>query len=262
MTKSSDRSTTGLLSVLAGTTKQVFDECAQVYLREDKHWGCDLDIIVSCLERFRAPEVVELGTGYAWHLANLFFLSPVPIRSVVGVDYSPKMLERARELLSAVRFRGGTLGDRVKLVETDMTKTQLRSASFDVALILNNTLGNVPGHSFTHAALRRSAVLREARRLLRPQGFLVTSVYNARRFEEKDKYGKVFALDHVLSDTTNFDLVVRFKKTGTAYYSHWFTEIEVKQLVEQAGFSVLEIEERRKRLVVVAQKTAGRRRMT
>lgn len=242
---------------LVASTRRVFDECADVYLSEDKHWGCDLDMIVSCVERFRLPEVVELGTGHAWHIANLYFLSSVPIKRAVGVDYSPGMLGRAKALLSAVHFRRGTLADKVSLIEADIARIPLRSSTFDVALMLNNTLGNIPGRTFTDAKLRRHAVLKEAKRLLRPGGILVASVYNASRLTEEDKYGKVFELDHTLSSLDTSDLVVRYKKTGTPYYSHWFSKDEISRLLYDVGFRVVELEERRKRLVVVAQKKSA-----
>jgi hypothetical protein len=44
--------------------------------------------------------------GYAWHLANLFFVASVNFKRVVGVDYSDKMLEKARVLLSSISYNG------------------------------------------------------------------------------------------------------------------------------------------------------------
>jgi SAM-dependent methyltransferase len=239
---------------LTKTTKQVFDECAPVYLKEDKHWGCDLDIISEYVEKFKEAEVIELGTGYAWHLANLYFLASCNLKRVVAVDYSEKMLEMARALLSSISYDGQPLIDKVELKKGDILSLPFDNESFDVAILLNNTLGNIPAESFDKAKQKRKEALIEAKRILRTSGFLIISVYNADRLAEEDKYGEVFELDHTLSNLETFDLVVRFKKTGTPYYSHWFTKDEICKLLYDVSFRVVEVELRRKRIVVVAQK--------
>jgi len=241
---------------LTKTTKQVFDECAPVYLREDKHWGCDLDIISEYVEKFKGPEIIELGTGYAWHLANLYFLVSCNLKRVVGIDYSGKMLEMARVLLSSISYNGQPLIEKIELKKADILSLPLPfdEESFDVAILLNNTLGNIPAENFGKARQKRKEALTEIRRILKNFGFLILSVYNADRLTEEDKYGEVFELDHNLSNLETFDLVVRFKETGTPYYSHWFTKNEICKLLYDVSFRVVEVEERKKRIVIVGQK--------
>jgi SAM-dependent methyltransferase len=239
---------------LIKTTKQVFDECAPVYLKEDKHWGCDLDIISEYVEKFKEPEIIELGTGYAWHLANLYFVAPCNLKRVVGIDYSEKMLEMARTLLSSISYNGQPLIERIELRKADILSLPFDDESFNVAILLNNTLGNIPAESFYKAKQKRKKALTEIKRILKNSGFLILSVYNADRLTEEDKYGKVFELDHNLSNLETFDLIVRFKETGTPYYSHWFTKNEICQLLYDVSFRVVELEVRKKRIVIVAQK--------
>lgn len=239
---------------LVGTTKQVFDECAPIYLREDKHWGCDLDIISEYVEKCREPEVIELGTGYAWHLANLFFIASSNLRRVVGVDYSSNMLARARDLLSSISYNGRPLQEYIELQKGDILSLPFEDESFDIAILLNNTLGNIPAETFDEAIGQRKNALKEIRRILKKSGFVILSVYNSSKLTEEDKYGEVFELDHGLSNLDTFDLIVRFKETGTPYYSHWFTESEIRQLLYNVSFRVVEAEIRKKRIVVVGQK--------
>lgn len=242
---------------LIQSTKQVFDECSSVYLKEDKHWGCDLDIISEYVEKFKEPDIIELGTGYAWHLANLFFVSSVNLRRIVGVDYSENMLAKARELLSSIMYNGHPLTEKIELHKADILSLPFENESFDVAILLNNTLGNIPSETFDKAKEERKKALTEIRRVLRQSGFLILSVYNASKLTEEDKYGEVFELDHALSNLETFDLIVRFKKTETPYYSHWFSRNEICQLLYDVSFRVVEVEERKKRIVVVAQKRTG-----
>jgi len=239
---------------LVASTKLVFNQCAPVYLKEDKHWGCDLDTISEYVEKFDEPDVIELGTGYAWHLANLFLVTSSKPKKVVGIDYSPDMLERARGLLSSVSVGNHPLTEKIELRHGDILHLPYGDASFDVAMMLNNTLGNIAAATFDEARMERKKALREIRRVLRDPGYLILSVYNRARLTEEDKYGEVFELDHEMSNLETSDLVVRFKPTDTPYYSHWFGREEVQGLLYDVSFRVVEVEDRKKRVVVVAQK--------
>lgn len=239
---------------LRQSTKAVFDQCANVYLREDKHWGCDLDIIRKYVECFSDPEILEVGTGHAWHLANLYFVSSAKIKRSVGIDYSDEMLSRARVFLNGILYEGRPILERIELVQADICDVNLANEAFDVGLLLNNTLGNLPGRTFEDARNQRKRALHILHGALRTERYLIVSVNNADRLTEEDKYGDVFELDLDLSNLDTMDLVVRFKKTKTPYYSHWFTVLEIRQLLYEAGFRIDQIDEREKRIVVVAQK--------
>jgi len=240
-------------TTLRASTKAVFDQCADDYLCEDKHWGCDLDLIAKYLDQIPKPSVLEVGTGHAWHLANLHFFTSAKIRRAVGIDYSKAMIDRAREFLGGYDFHGKPLLEQIELLEGDICDLRLDQQSFDLALVLNNTLGNLAGVSFRDAEIQRKRALETIRGGLRNSAYLIVSVYNAAKLSEEDKYGEVFELDQDLSDLGAMDLVVRYKKTDTVYYSHWFTDGEIRHLLYEAGFRVIEVEQRQKRIVVAAQ---------
>ena len=233
---------------LLASTRQVFDECAAVYLQVDKHWGDDIDMVAEYLERFSTPEIIEFGTGHAWHLANVRLRNP-KIKRALGIDSSSKMLAQARKTLE----KHGML-KKVELLHLDIFDMGLKNGSFDVGLLLNNTLGNLPGKTFDDAMNQRKRALDAVSRVLRPRGYLIVSVFNARMLNEEDKYGEALELDKAKSSVKTKDLVIRFKKTNTAYYSHWFTEEEVRDLLYEAGFTTHRVEERLKRIVIVGQK--------
>jgi len=238
---------------LGESTKKVFDDCSSVYLKEDKHWGSDLDIIKEYIEKKDEVSVLEVGTGYAWHLANLFYISSSKLIKVIGIDYSKKMLRKAANVLKSIFYKNVPLSERIELINCDLLSLPFENDNFDVILMLNNTLGNITSDTFETAKLQRKKALNEIKRVLKPNGYLILSVYNANKLTEEDKYGKVFQVNHKLSDSENFDLVVDFIKTHTSYYSHWFTLEEIKNLIYSCSFKVEEYEIRRKRIVVVAR---------
>jgi SAM-dependent methyltransferase len=237
---------------LYDSTRQVFDDCAPVYLAEDKHWGADLDIIRKSSDLHRPADVIELGTGHAWHLANLFRIASSSVSRLVGIDYSSQMLKQAQSLLREVEFKGIALEEKVELLQCDMLDLERFARSFDVALCLNNTLGNIPGSDSTSAANRRGAALAEAGRVLRPEGKLVLSVYNANRISTENQYGEVFGVDIDASDRKSHDYIVEFYPTNSRYYSHWFFESEISHLLQENGFEIDILETRQKRIVCMA----------
>lgn len=237
-------------------TFQTFEQCAPEYLEIDKHWGCDLDIIRAYVERFGKADVLEVGVGPAWHLANLFLLSPKHLGRVVGVDYSEKMIAQAKQLVQKMGIQVGERG--VELYHYDLFDLckNFEGESFDIVLLLNNTLGNLPDKNGQTAADRRREALSILKQLLKPGGYLVLSVNNAERLHEEEKYGDVLEVDWSQSNLDSFDLVVRYQSGGQnlCYYSHWFTTDEISRLVSDTSFEVVEVEERRMRIVLVAQK--------
>lgn len=239
---------------LADSTEQVFTDCSSVYLKEDKHWGCDIDIIREYLHKLKNVSLIELGTGYAWHLANLFLLSSIYFKKVIGVDYSEKMLSNARNYLDSIKYNGYILSEKIELKMANILSLPFNDNNFNFAICLNNTLGNITADVLDYSHKKRNDALKEINRILDINGFFIVSVYNADTITQNEKYGKVFEIDEGLSNIENNDFVIRFTETGNLYYSHWFKKEELLTLLHDADFKILEIELRRKRIIVVAQK--------
>lgn len=241
---------------LKATTFDVFEGCSEIYLQEDKHWGCDLDVVRAEVDRFDRPCILDAGCGPAWHLANICQLCSNP-SILVGIDYSTRMLKLAEALIA----RNG-LETKVMLYLADMLNMPFRGDRFEIVICFANTLGNLPGNSFEESNDARMRALSEFARVLKAGGSLVLSVYNAEELTDEDKYGSVFVLDPNLSQLETNDLVVRFCTSGDPlvkgipYYSHWFTVGEIERILTVAGFRIRTLERRMKRIVCVCQFSA------
>ena len=130
-----------------------------------------------------------------------------PEGRVVGRDFTPPMIERAKENVAKAGIEA-----QVDLEVADMTDTGLSDASADV-IISNCVINLVPD---------KDAVYREAFRVLRPGGRLAIS-------------------DIVLSEPISPDLAERFQTEWTGCMGGALPEPDYLDLVRQAGFAEPEI---------------------
>lgn len=127
---------------------------------------------------------------------------------VVGIDFTPEMVERAREAVA-----NAELADRdVDLRVADMASTELPDASVDA--VMSNCVINL--------APDKEAVYREARRILRPGGRLAIS-------------------DMVLSGPITSDARERFRATWAGCLGGMIPEADYLDLVRRAGFSDIQV---------------------
>lgn len=66
-------------------------------------------------------------------------------------------------------------------------------------------------------------------------------MYNAAYFDaqamvRRRQYSRDLTLVKELSDFRRHDLVLRFNETQLLFYSHWFSDREVRELLEDSGF--------------------------
>lgn len=236
---------------MVANTERIFDAIAPAYLRDDSHWGSDLDLIKYVadkkLERQCKIKIVDLGCGPGWHLLNVATIYRMEIKRIVGVDFSEKMLEEAKKSFERS-------GYNIELRKVDVRQTEFDNREFDIGLLLNNVLGNVSGYDIVRAAEERECVLREAHRILTDEGLLVFSVYNKERLD-LTHYGKNRVIDGT-SDFSKGDLVVNYRLNNREiiYHSHWFTEKEVHELFGSCGFIPEILERRMSRYVGVVRK--------
>src|SRR3989344_8168995 len=161
--------------------KTVFDVIVSSYLREDEHWGCDLDVVVQAIRPF-LPRVAyaDLGCGPGFHVVAI--ARWFPEASVTGVDYSPAMIAEAEREVRCFGLRN------VALVQANISQFK-PACIYHVLSCLNNTLGNLCVRGEVPIAVREK-VVRTMHMLLVPSGKLVASVYNLKRFSPK--YGENF----------------------------------------------------------------------
>jgi SAM-dependent methyltransferase len=131
-----------------------------------------------------------------------------PEGRVVGVDFTPQMIERARENVA----KAGVLEGTAELRVADMTATGLPDALADV--VISNCVINL--------CPVKEAVYREAFRILRPGGRLAIS-------------------DVVLSEAIDPDLQDRFRATWAGCMGGAVPEADYLEMVRRVGFTDVEV---------------------
>ena len=225
----------------------IFDVLARRYIRDDPHWGSDLDFLKAAFEPLHTKSdhtirYLDIGCGPGFHVAAMKRLYPGAFIS--GIDFSPRMLREARKHLSQLKLGVG-------LTEADILGFCTRSR-YNIVSFLNNGLGNVyrgdedPSTSRVH-------IVSKMRTLLRKGGFLVLSVYNHKKLSTV--YGGRFRILEK-SDVDYGDLFVEYRpptEKPVEYYSHWFRPDDIVHLLERDGFKVELLEERAARIITLAR---------
>jgi len=149
--------------------------------------------------------VLEVGCG-----TGIVSLAVAPqVKTVVGVDVSPKMIIQARKKAQKLAL------DNVTFLEGDGYDTTLESGDFDVVLLPN----------LLHVVADPAAILREAHRLLAPGSMLL-------------------AVTDCMSEPVppkmwlNLIELRLMKLFGRIKYFHFFKKSDLKILLEDQGFNI------------------------
>ena len=108
-------------------SRKVWDRWSDRYARSERDFAPMLDAAVGRLAVEAGDSVLEIGCGPGTTFERLTDLVG-PDGRIVAVDYSPAMVERARERASE---RGW---DHVEVIRADASSIELRAESFDAAL--------------------------------------------------------------------------------------------------------------------------------
>lgn len=256
-----DRPNTKARSIF-DSTRAAFAAGAGTYLKDDSHWGDDSDIVFTVgrklkTERGHDVDVLYEGVGPGRILASIISQERY-WQMILATDYAQDMLRCAGQELRKLDSLGVDVTN-VNLKENDIVAANTAAKdTFDIVLCFNNTLGNIllPNGN---DGLKQAAVLGRERALqrfkcaLRPGGKLILTVYD---FDQLALHSEHYTGNlRVRSRIGAQDLLLEY---GDGYgtqilYSHWFTEKEVRELLETAGFRIESLERRRTRLAVIAQ---------
>lgn len=156
--------------------RNVFDAAAPSYIRDDEHWGSDLDVLKDTFESYlkkRGKQIryLDIGCGPGFHVLAMRQLYPEA--SVSGIDDSPRMLREARKQISRLQLN-------VKLTRANIL--DFRVGMYDVASFLNNGFGNLGASDLLPLNVRTLAMA-QVRKLLRRDGSLIVSVYNLEKLQ-------------------------------------------------------------------------------
>jgi SAM-dependent methyltransferase len=131
-----------------------------------------------------------------------------PPGRVIGIDFAPEMVERAKQAIEAARLQEGNIELRV----ADMDSTQLPDGCVDV-LISNCVINLIPD---------KAAVYQEAFRILKPGGRVAIS-------------------DIVLTEKIDSELKERFQVTWPGCLGGAIPEDEYINMIREAGFAEIQI---------------------
>lgn len=178
--------------------------------------------VVDFVEKYRAQlgkRVADLGSGNG---RNLIYLSEQGFYPV-GVELNPAGVMATKKHLQALGLQG-------EAVVGDINQLPLANQSYDSALSRR-----VFDYSDDVEAL---AKFKEASRILKPGGLMFLSV---RSFEQASKENEVLESENQFGGKTYS--VTSGSEQGVK--QHYFSERELRDLAEKAGFEVVELIQRK-----------------
>jgi D-alanine-D-alanine ligase len=222
--------------------KTLFDE---TYLRTDARTVCNPDLtrqetdLICELTRARPDEaILDLCGGHGRHSLELCTRG---YRNLTLADYSRRLLSRAAR---SARAKGVTLN----LIQADAREVPFCQASFDIVLILGNSLG------YTHDPHADRDILSGVFELLRPGGWIVLDVTDGEAIQQSFQPSAWHEIDddlvvcrqrHMEPESVLARELVLSKKSGMirdrAYAIRLFTPESLKAMMNSAGFGRITI---------------------
>ncbi|TFB08151.1 class I SAM-dependent methyltransferase, partial [Candidatus Atribacteria bacterium MT.SAG.1] len=138
----------------------------------------------------------------------------------IGVDFSEKLIEIAKEKYPKIKFQ---VADALNLPFPNNYFDKIYSIA---------VLHHIPSEQF------RMQFFKEARRILKPNGFLILTVWKT----ESKKNLKLFLRDTTLKLTGKLEKGDTFRPWGNKNaerYFHYFSKKELTSLAEQAMFKII-----------------------
>ncbi len=224
-------------------TREYFgDAYLEIYSKDlynKKEIQSEADFVCKALRLKRGDLALDLACGFGKHIP---FFAQKGIRTV-GLDLSLPYLKYAALKISR------TYEKKSALVRGDMRCLPFRNESFDAAFCLFNSFGYFPASNPDPHVL----VLKEVRRILRPQGRFFLEIPNKTPVLEMIRHspqtlqcGKDFLIHEmwdyddekkIVYNRTHF--TVRGKQSQAGYEMRLFTQSELKRLFQKAGLKVV-----------------------
>lgn len=206
-------------------TAEIYDAFAKEYRAYSEGKAAYIRSVDSLItERFKnkAEIVLDYGSGDGVRGAALF--KELSGKELYQADISAEMVKQCR-----------ALGQASAVFKVDESDWASEVPSADLAVCLWNVLGHIPG---TDA---RIAVLKDINRALKPDAPLCIDVNN-RHYVGYGVFRSLFRrfIDAIWRDDSRGDVKFTWKIDGRNYPAsgHFFTPVELIDLLEKAGFSV------------------------
>lgn len=164
----------------------------------------------------RNAKVLDIGSGFG---RVLEVLSP-KVKEIIGIDNDKEAVEKSKE------FNQGK--KNVKIILADAENLKFGDEEFDVVTCLGGTPSNF--------GKTRDKIYSEIKRVLNKDGLFFCSVYNEDALEERlTYYEKYYPNKYIVNKKTGY--VEVFGK----FVSEQFSKEQIKKILEENGFEVLEV---------------------
>ena len=179
--------------------------------RKNLHWP-ELEYIITDMKAQNYSSVLDIGCGN-WRFLEEIKKSQFKVKDYHGIDSSAEMIKEAKKLHQTHHFT-------VFPMEMIVNCWPIQWKLFDAILFLA---------SFHHldSQEKRTQVLRNAKKLLRPNGRIYMTNWNLR---DQEKYTK--------SHRWNGDFDIKIGEFSRYY--HGFTLIELNDLFRETGYQIIE----------------------
>jgi len=188
-------------------TRDVFNEIAPSWYNF-RHWSRFRSELEMLARRWRKGRLLNVGCAHGPD-----FLPFVQTFDLYGVDFSGEMLKFARKYSEKFNFK-------VNLSLADVRHLPYVDQTFDWAI-------SVATYHHVRGSEEREAALQELRRVLTPDGEAFITVWN--RWQPRFWFSRR-------------EVVVPWRKKSKTLYRYYylFSYLELKKLVKEAGFEVLQ----------------------
>jgi ubiquinone/menaquinone biosynthesis C-methylase UbiE len=167
----------------------------------------------------RNSKVLDVGCGDGRTIKELLQIT----NKITGVDNDIKAVKFARRNFK--RF------SKTKILLADAKALPIKNAAFDYIVCMGNTFGNFGADKYQ--------ILREMRRVLKPRGKIIISVYSEDALDERLKAYKKIGLGVTVIRKSN-TILLDIKQTNTNI-SEQFSKVRLANIFKKVGFKFVGI---------------------
>lgn len=217
---------------LLDKTQTDYNRIAEHFSKTRAHIWKDLN----CFDKFveRGDRVLDMGCGNG-RLVELFKHKRI---EYVGIDNSEKLIRQARKKLNTLGPRIQDIG-KVRFVKGSALNLHFENNYFDKIFSIA-VFHHIPSKNF------RLQFLKEAKRVLKPDGLLILTVWNLRQKKFLRYHLKYLFLKLIGKSKLDFcDIFYPWKspkgKVLAKRYVHCFRKKELGALLKKTGFRIQRI---------------------